>query len=39
MTKRTVLAATLVALVGLAVPFAGAPAQATPARPDIDPAE
>src|SRR3974390_2158797 len=40
MTKRTtVLAATLVTLVGLAVPIVGTSAQATPARPDIDPSE
>jgi hypothetical protein len=39
-TKRTtVLAATLVTLVGLTVPLVGAPAQATPARPNIDPSE
>lgn len=40
MTKRaTVLAATLVTLVGLTVPLVGAPARATPARPDIFPSE
>jgi len=40
MTRRTtVLAATLVTLAGLAVPLVGASAQATPARPDIDPGE
>lgn len=40
MTKRaTVLAATLVTLVGLAVPVVGASAQAKPARPHIFPSE
>jgi hypothetical protein len=40
MTKRTtILAATLMTLVGLTVPLAGAPAQATPTRPDIYPSE
>ncbi|HUB42440.1 MAG TPA: fibronectin type III domain-containing protein [Streptosporangiaceae bacterium] len=40
MTNRTtVLAATLVTLVGLAVPLVGASAQAAPARPDVDPSE
>jgi hypothetical protein len=40
MTKRTtVLAATLVTLVGLTVPLVGASAQAMPVRPDIDPSE
>ena len=40
MTKRaTVLAATLATLVGLVVPLVGAPAQAAPARPDIDASE
>jgi Bacterial Ig-like domain (group 3) len=40
MTKRaTMLAATLVTLVGLTVPLVGASAQATPARPDIFPSE
>jgi hypothetical protein len=40
MTKRaTVLAATLVTLVGLTVPLVSASAQATPVRPDIFPSE
>lgn len=40
MTKRTiVLAATLVTLLGIAVPLSGASAQAKPARPSIDPSE
>jgi hypothetical protein len=40
MTKRaTVLAATLVTLVGFTVPLVSASAQASPARPDIFPAE
>jgi hypothetical protein len=40
MTKRTtVLAATLVTMVGLAVPLVGTSAQATPARPNVFPAE
>jgi hypothetical protein len=40
MTKRTtVLAATFVTLVSLAVPLVGTSAQASPARPDIDPSE
>lgn len=38
-TRATVLAATLVTLVGLTVPLAGASARATPARPDIFPSE
>ncbi len=38
-TRVTVLAATLVALAGLAVPLVGAPAQASPARPAIYPSE
>jgi hypothetical protein len=40
MKKRaTVLAATLVTLVGFTMPLVGASAQATPARPDIFPSE